>query len=277
MVERCNSALLRTASKWTFDQTSNDRRSTPSDAILYKETRACTQCFDIQRALSDCPSLPRLYERSVNMLRDLSYAAIAALLAGSVHGAPVEPEVKVTSMSHPIGHDSDYVHIASLNEVVPQHITHTLDHMNLTDVHAWNPTGSIEKRLNGEDNRYQYTDTTNYPFRATGRIIWSNGVFCSGALVGPRHVLTAKHCALTDGSTGIFYPGYDNGASSYGQGNIVLFYTVDQTGGQCDTKYDHAVMVLDNRLGDALGYFGAVTPDSSMHSKLRKTSSLSPG
>ncbi|KAK2039826.1 trypsin-like serine protease, partial [Colletotrichum somersetense] len=115
----------------------------------------------------------------------------------------------------------------------------------------------------GADDRRLWNDP-NYPFIAVGRLQWSNGVFCSGAMVGPRHFLTAKHCHV-DGVPGVFAPGYDNGAR-YGQAQLtnVLFTTGQEPYSPCETKGDWAIYAIDQRLGERTGYFGAKLPDPSM-------------
>jgi V8-like Glu-specific endopeptidase len=117
--------------------------------------------------------------------------------------------------------------------------------------------------IGGTDDRYHDDDPT-FPSRSVGRIVWTNGVFCSGALVGPRHVLTAKHCAIDDGSEATFEPGYDNG-ERFGTGNVVMTVVPEAQvpGSPCETKMDWAVFLLDEPLGDGLGWFGVMQPDAT--------------
>lgn len=43
-----------------------------------------------------------------------------------------------------------------------------------------------------------------------GRLYRSDGIVCTGTLIGPRHVTTAKHCIPSGGSVSIkFQPAYD--------------------------------------------------------------------
>lgn len=118
---------------------------------------------------------------------------------------------------------------------------------------------SLEKRfINPPDSRYLNNDTT-YPFNLVGKLSWSNGVFCSGALIGPRHALTAKHCWIDDPSvTATFSPNFNGSVSNTTGSATVLagFMPPIEWGTPCGFKGDWAILILDQRLGQRNGYFG---------------------
>ncbi|KAK7224708.1 hypothetical protein V2G26_012711 [Clonostachys chloroleuca] len=80
--------------------------------------------------------------------------------------------------------------------------------------------------------------------------------------LGPRHVLTAKHC-IKSGVSGKFAPGFDQTAK-LGYGDVTHVITIgDEATGDCRHKGDWAVIIINKRLGDKRGYFGVKTPDKS--------------
>lgn len=111
------------------------------------------------------------------------------------------------------------------------------------------------------DNRRAFTDTT-YPWRACGRVVTPAGQG-SGAIVGPRHILTASHVidwTVTNGSIGWlrFEPDFNNGnvfQPSFSQ--ITYSYEkISQPQGEYDVAEDYVVCVMDRRIGDELGWLG---------------------
>jgi V8-like Glu-specific endopeptidase len=112
------------------------------------------------------------------------------------------------------------------------------------------------------DGRHVFKDTS-YPWRACGRVT-TNGGQGSGALVGPRHLLTASHVmgwTATDGGWLLFQPDYYDGdvfPSSYGE-SVYSYEKIGTPQGEYDVAEDYVVVVLRDRLGDQLGWFGATT------------------
>jgi V8-like Glu-specific endopeptidase len=82
--------------------------------------------------------------------------------------------------------------------------------------------------------------------------------------VGPRDVLTASHVVVwnDDGSSGWlrFTPSYFDTSEPFGHADAVHWYayrkvtppTIDAD----EAREDHAVLVLDTRLGDTVGWMG---------------------
>lgn len=200
---------------------------------------------------------------------------LTALLASGTTASPVSRQDNQDIInSQPIGYDPDFVRTLSDDDIVPE-----IRYIDFQDL-SFNETLSalepfipddeadvdVDKRyINGADDRYLYSSTA-YPFNTVGKLYWSNGVFCSGALVGPRHVLTAKHC-LVSGASGTFAPSFDNGPR-LGSGQVTLAVTTNlEWGTPCGWKGDWAVLILDNRLGDQQGYMGVKLPDPGLQDR----------
>ena len=118
----------------------------------------------------------------------------------------------------------------------------------------------------GTDDRRLFQDT-NYPWGTTGKFRKQGG-WCSGTMVGPRHVLTASHCPTwnSDGTIGwaTFTPGYFDGSGYVGEINIVRFvfwekappFLTDQ-----ESAFDYVIGILDQDLTNNVGYVGYRTYD----------------
>lgn len=113
------------------------------------------------------------------------------------------------------------------------------------------------------DDRQVYRPDT-YPWNCTGRVfVWENYIpnsgpdsYGSGALVGPRHVLTAKHVAPEPNAANwkmLFIPAFFDGASVYGPGAQSFASNFVYLGGT-GAAHDVAVLRLSDPLGTQLGW-----------------------
>ncbi|KAH8878918.1 trypsin-like serine protease [Thozetella sp. PMI_491] len=118
--------------------------------------------------------------------------------------------------------------------------------------------GLQERGIIGADNRVLW-DHQEYPYNAMGRVTTSTGGICSGTLIGPRHMVTAKHCTSA-GATYRFAPNYYQG-ERLGSAGTAAVITMDAPSGSCGSKEDWAIIILDQRLGDKYGYLGAKVID----------------
>jgi hypothetical protein len=125
------------------------------------------------------------------------------------------------------------------------------------------PSATLEGRdiIGGVDNRVLQGKTGN-PWDHIGSLAWSDGGRCSGSLVGPRHLATARHCFDTTAGSQITYqfrPNYDLGTRGYTTATVTSIFALAGTtdyGNPCSVGDDWAVAILDQRLGDTYGWFG---------------------
>ena len=120
----------------------------------------------------------------------------------------------------------------------------------------------------GTDERYIYQDT-RFPWRTVGRI-WTASGACTGCTIGPRLVLTASHCInwLTGGGAGWvnFSPGYFNGNGPWGEFYATRVISWNKAQGSLsdfETAFDYVVLVMNDYVGNMVGYPGYRTYSSS--------------
>lgn len=113
------------------------------------------------------------------------------------------------------------------------------------------------------DQRYLFQDTA-YPWCTVG-LVQSPLGSGSGAMVGPRHLLTCNHIIQwnSDNTAGWvkFTPAYFDGSAPFGaawgtrvywEGQKVFGPTLDRS----EMQHDYVCVVLDRRIGDLTGWMG---------------------
>jgi V8-like Glu-specific endopeptidase len=124
--------------------------------------------------------------------------------------------------------------------------------------------------FNGDDRTPFFP--SGYPWQCIGRLdVYSNpysfvpSSWGTGTLVGPNTVLTASHVVPWDANPAMvsFTPAFFDGTSTLGPD--VSSFVVDASSYDASSSpavaFDFAVLRLDDRLGDSLGWFGSKSYD----------------
>jgi V8-like Glu-specific endopeptidase len=115
------------------------------------------------------------------------------------------------------------------------------------------------------DNRQVFQDTS-YPWSAMGRCETSTGLF-SGAMIGPRHLLTCNHGINWNAPDGFaadwltFTPSYFDGDAPFGSTFATHIYWVQQEDGDgfisgTEAQFDYVLLVLNDPIGERTGWLG---------------------
>ena len=123
------------------------------------------------------------------------------------------------------------------------------------------------ERVFGHDDRKRVTATRSYPWRTICKleITAANGrsFGCSGALIGPRTVLTNGHCVYMHDHGGWarrirVSPGMSGSARPYGYADSSFYHSVKGWTQSRSSNYDYAVIVLpsNKKLGNSVGWMG---------------------
>lgn len=121
----------------------------------------------------------------------------------------------------------------------------------------FDPGFDSDDKIIGPDTRRRVTSTTNFPYRTVGRI--TSNSWCTGTLVGPRHVITAGHCVYDRPSKKwksnvYFAPGQNGSKTPYGK---VRYKTLLAPRGYVEkggAEWDFAMIVLSEDIGSRTGW-----------------------
>lgn len=121
--------------------------------------------------------------------------------------------------------------------------------------------------VHGTDDRVRVFNTTAYPWRTICKleITAADGTTwgCSGAMIGPRTVLTNGHCVFMHDHGGWakqirVIPGKNGSSEPFGSAVSTFYHSVKGWTQSNSSNYDYAVVVLPSskKLGNVVGWMG---------------------
>src|SRR5579872_924786 len=135
-------------------------------------------------------------------------------------------------------------------------------------IYEHKPQEKGDPNLKDSDSRSRVTVTTKWPYSTHVQLTieFKNKIYGgSGALVGPHHVLTCGDHVYDDewAESIAVYPALNARIAPFGAFNVVKAYTFTQWTEQKDSRYNIALLILNESIGEFTGWNGLLsTPDS---------------
>lgn len=129
------------------------------------------------------------------------------------------------------------------------------------------PASPLKRRwtFGDKDDRKPF-DATQWPYTAIKQVVFSDSQ-CTASAIGPRHLLTAKHCFPTYGSTSVKWKLNDQ----YGGGSHAVDIIVPKPDPfACPKVDDFAIIIFDKPIFTESGYFGVKPFDCAMDTNKAK-------